>query len=83
MSGIEFVGNLVKLLRDVSPDAWMYDEEDNPFELSPSSLSPSEKEERCANCGGSGEHLVKRHYGRERVMEQCKRCQGTGIEIEK
>ena len=76
MSGIEFVGNLVKLIRDVSPDAWMYDEEDNPFQCS---ISASEKEERCVNCGGSGTYS---EYWSQQV-KKCKRCQGTGIEIEK
>ena len=67
---IEFTGDLVRLLRSTSPDAWMYEQEDIPFECS---ISASEKEERCANCGGSGVSSVK----------ICKRCQGTGIEIER
>ena len=67
---IEFTGDLVRLLRDTSPDAWMYDEEDIPFQCS---ISASEEEERCANCGGSGAYAFK----------ICKRCQGTGIEIER
>ena len=73
---IEFTGDLVRLLRSTSPDAWMYDEEDIPFECS---ISPSEKEERCANCGGSG---IYSEYWSEQV-KTCRRCQGTGIEIER
>ena len=56
--------------------ALIEDEEDNPFQCS---ISASEKEERCANCGGRG--IYSEYWSQQAKI--CKRCQGTGIEIER